>query len=127
MDGPRAAVGWRPHSCEAALSQMWAAGAPLRALLLGVPLLLAEAHQASARRALGQQERAVSFVAALATQGAQCREGRGVTRAHGCKKGPRSQGQTHPTAQRACQPHPPAAREAPRHVLGTQGPSWGSE
>lgn len=30
MDGPRAAVGWRPHSCEAALSQMWAAGAPLR-------------------------------------------------------------------------------------------------
>lgn len=49
-----------------------AAEAPLRALLLGVPLLLAQAHQASARRALGQQEGAVSFVAALATQGAPC-------------------------------------------------------
>lgn len=48
-----------------------AAEAPLGALLLHVALLLAEADQAFARRALGQQERAESFVAALATEGAK--------------------------------------------------------
>lgn len=48
-----------------------AAEAPLRALLLLVALLLAEADQAFACRALGQQERAEAFVAALATEGAK--------------------------------------------------------
>lgn len=48
-----------------------AAEAALRALLPQVALLLAQADQAFTRRALGQHERAVSFVAALATQGAK--------------------------------------------------------
>lgn len=42
-----------------------AAEAPLRALVLQVVLLLAQAHEAFTRRALGQHERAVSFMAAL--------------------------------------------------------------
>lgn len=46
-----------------------AAEAPLRALVLQVVLLLAQAHEAFARRALGQHEWALSFVAALATEG----------------------------------------------------------
>ena len=49
---------------------MPAAEAPLRALVLQVVLLLAQAHEAFARWALGQHERALSFVAALATEGA---------------------------------------------------------
>lgn len=49
---------------------MPAAEAPLRALVLQVVLLLAQAHEAFTRRALGQHERAVSFMAALAIKGA---------------------------------------------------------
>jgi hypothetical protein len=50
--------------------------APLRALLLSMALLLAEADQAFTCGALGQQEWAESFVAALATKGG------GFRRAH---------------------------------------------
>lgn len=54
-------VGWAA-GCPA----VTAAEAPLRALMLQVVLLLAEAHEAFTCRALGQHERAVSLVAALA-------------------------------------------------------------
>ena len=58
---------------------MPAAEASLRALVLQVVPLLTQAHRAFTRRALGQHERAVSFVAALATKGAWCRRSaRGV-------------------------------------------------
>lgn len=50
------------------------AEASLRALVLRVALLLPQANQAFARWALGQHERAVSFMAALATKGAKCRQ-----------------------------------------------------
>lgn len=51
-----------------------AAEASLRALVLQVVLLLAKAHQAFTCRALGQHERAVSFMAALSTEGAECQQ-----------------------------------------------------
>lgn len=47
---------------------MLAAEAPLRALALRVAVPLAEADQAFTRRTLGQHERAVSFMVALAAE-----------------------------------------------------------
>lgn len=54
---------------------MPAAEASLRALVLRVTLLLPKANQALARRALGQHERAVSFMTALATKAAKRQHG----------------------------------------------------
>lgn len=63
--------GRAPHlhaGTAAGRAAVLAAEAPLRALVLRVVVPLAEADQAFARRALGQHERAVSLVVALAAE-----------------------------------------------------------
>lgn len=63
--------GRAPHlhaGAAAGRAAVLAAEAPLRALVLRVVVPLAEADQAFARRALGQHERAVSLVVALAAE-----------------------------------------------------------